>query len=182
MVDAASAAASSPLAEREGDFARISAVEVAFLAQVDVRCEESAAAGLGFPLEPNTATGDMTRGVLWLGPDEWLVVSGPGTGTVDVAELEEALRGTHHSVVDVSASRTVLELRGTDHLELLATGCSLDLDPRGGWVSGRCAQTLFGRSQVLLQELDGATRVFIRTSFAHATLDRLLAAAAALRP
>jgi sarcosine oxidase gamma subunit len=43
-------------------------------------------------------------------------------------------------------------------------------------VPGACAQTLFARAQVLLQEMDGATRVFVRPSFAHYVLDRLLAA------
>ncbi len=69
-----------------------------------------------------------------------------------------------------------MELRGEGRLALLATGCSLDLDPRGGWVPGVCAQTLFARAQVILQELEGATRVFVRPSFAGYVVDRLLAA------
>ena len=51
-----------------------------------------------------------------------------------------------------------------------------DLDPRGGWLPGRCAQTLFARTQVILQEMDGATRVFARPSYADHLVDRLLAA------
>jgi heterotetrameric sarcosine oxidase gamma subunit len=70
----------------------------------------------------------------------------------------------------------VLELRGADRHALLASGCAIDLDPVGGWVPGVCAQTLFARSQVLLQELDGATRIFVRPSFAGYVVDRLLAA------
>ena len=62
-----------------------------------------------------------------------------------------------------------------DRNELLASGRSLDLDPRGGWVPGACAQTMFARAQVILQELEGATRVFVRPSFAHYVVDRLLA-------
>ncbi len=172
--------ARSPLAGREADLARISAVEVPFLTQIDVRCSEETAGGLGFPLEPNTVTGDMARGVLWLGPDEWLVVAGPGVALAMSAELTERLAGEHHSVVDVSANRTVLELRGHDRHDLLATGCSLDLDRAGGWRAGRCAQTLLDTVPVLLQELDGTTRVFVRPSFAGSVLDRLVAAAAVL--
>ena len=91
---------------------------------------EADAARLGFPMTPNTVAGDMTRGVLWLGPDEWLVVAAPGDPGAVAAELEAALDGTHHAVVDVSANRAVIELRGLDRLELLASACSLDLDPR----------------------------------------------------
>jgi sarcosine oxidase subunit gamma len=166
----------SPLAARANDLALVEAVEVPFLSQVDVRCPRDEAARLGFPVEPNTVTGDMRRGVLWLGPDEWLVVGLPGTAGGSLKELESELAGVQHSVVDVSENRSVIELRGADRQALLASGCPLDLDPRGGWVPGVCAQTLFARAQVVLQELDGATRVFVRPSFAHYVLDRLLAA------
>jgi sarcosine oxidase, subunit gamma len=61
-------------------------------------------------------------------------------------------------------------------LALLASACSLDLDPVGGWVPGVCAQTLLARAQIILQELPEATRVFVRPSFADYVVDRLLAA------
>lgn len=166
----------SALAAREADLAALQAVEVPFLTQVDVRCKPADAERLGFPLLANTVVGDPTRGVLWLGPDEWLVVGLPGTAAATVDEFERALHGVHHAVVDVSGNRAVIELRGADRYELLASGCSLDLDPRGGWVPGVCAQTMFARAQVILQELGGATRVFVRPSFAHYVVDRLLAA------
>jgi sarcosine oxidase, subunit gamma len=165
----------SPLAHRADDLTRLEAVEIALLAQIDVRCDERAASRLGFPMEPNAVSGDMTRGVLWLGPDEWLVVGLPGTAGASVAELERDLAGSHHAVVDVSANRAVIELRGAARLDLLSSGCSLDLDPVGGWVPGVCAQTLFARAQVILEELEGATRLFVRPSFADYTVDRLLA-------
>ncbi len=165
----------SPLAYRADDLTRLEAVEIAFLAQIDVRCDEEAAARLGFPPEPNTVSGDMSRGVLWLGPDEWLVVGLPGTAGASIAELERDLAGSHHAVVDVSANRAVIELRGAARLDLLSSGCSLDLDPFGGWVPSVCAQTLFARAQVILQELERGTRLFVRPSFADYTVDRLLA-------
>jgi sarcosine oxidase subunit gamma len=166
----------APLAHRAADLARLGAAEIAFLTQVDVRCPPDVAARLGFPLEPNTVAGDDVRGMLWLGPDEWLVVGLPGRAQATIAELETALAGTRRSVVDVSANRAVLELRTANRLALLASGCGLDLDPAGGWTAGRCAQTLFARAPVLLQERADATRVFVRPSYADYTVDRLLAA------
>jgi sarcosine oxidase subunit gamma len=167
----------APLAHRAPDLARLPAREVGLLAQVDVRCGADDAARLALPLEPNSVVGDMTRGALWLGPDEWLIVGFPGTEGDIVAELEDALGDVHHSVIDVSANRAVIELTGADRLGLIASGCGLDLAPAGGWVPGRCAQTIFGRAQVLVQELEGATRIFVRPSFADYVVDRLLAAA-----
>jgi sarcosine oxidase subunit gamma len=167
---------STPLAARAEDLARLDAAEVPFLVQIDVRCSSEDAASLGFSTGPNTVAGDGDRAALWLGPDEWLVVGLPGTAPGTVAELETALEGRDHSVVDVSANRVVIELRSADRYELLATGCPIDLDPRGGWAPGRCAQTVFAHAQVLLQELQGATRLFVRPSFADYVVERLGAA------
>jgi len=155
---------------------RLGAVDAGQLAQIDVRCSADDAASLGFPITPNTVSGDMTRGSLWLGPDEWLIVGLPGTAAETIDELEAALERSHYSVVDVSANRAVIELRSADRLALLATGCPMDLDPSGGWIPGRCAQTMFAHAQVLLQEFDHATRVFVRPSFADYLVQRLLAA------
>jgi sarcosine oxidase, subunit gamma len=164
---AAARLARSPLADRAGDLAAAGAAEVAFLAQVDLRADPALAARLPLapPLEPNTWTAGGGREALWLGPDQWLLVGPPGSAPAITAELGRALAGEHHSVVDTSANRTVVELTGDGRLDLLAQGCALDLHPRA-WRPGRCAQTLLARVPVLLQEREGATRVFVRASFA----------------
>jgi hypothetical protein len=66
--------ARSPLTERSGHLERLGARELVFLAQVDVRADPSTAARLGFPAGPNTVASGPDRDILWLGPDEWLVV------------------------------------------------------------------------------------------------------------
>jgi sarcosine oxidase, subunit gamma len=168
--------ARSALDERSGDLARLSASELAFLTQLDVRVDPSTAATLGFPTQPNTATSSGDRDVLWLGPDGWLVVGEPGAANAIAAELAAALDGRHHSVVDVSANRVVLELAGRSRYELLSSACPIDLHPRS-WRDGRCAQTVFGAAQIALQERGGTTRLFVRASFAGYVVDLLLAAA-----
>jgi sarcosine oxidase subunit gamma len=132
------------------------------LAQIDLRADPTI---VPFePPAPNTATTWDGRDVLWLGPDEWLVVGDAGSEGSIQHELEGAMADRHHSVVDVSANRIVLDL--TDGLDLLSSGCGLDLDPVR-WRAGMCAQTVFGHAQVILHQLDeGTTRVFVRPSFA----------------
>jgi sarcosine oxidase subunit gamma len=140
------------------------------LAQVDVRADP----GL-LPFAPpaeNSATTWEGRDVLWLGPDEWLIVAERDAVAAIARELGTSLMGHHHSAIDVSANRIVLEL--TDGLELLEAGCGLDLDPRR-WRPGMCAQTLVGQAQVILHQRDErTTRVFVRPSF-DGYLTRLLA-------
>jgi sarcosine oxidase, subunit gamma len=132
------------------------------LTQVDVRADPDR-----LPFTPPTANAVTTwegRDVLWLGPDEWLVVAEPELAPTIARELEDGLAGHHHSVLDVSANRIVFELH--NRLEQLGTSCGLDLDPTR-WTRGMCAQTLFGGAQVILHQRDDrTTRVFVRPSFA----------------
>lgn len=139
------------------------------LAQVDVRADPGI---LPFDAPPaNTATIWNDRDVLWLGPDEWLVVAEPDGATDIQRELDDVLSEHHHSVIDVSANRVVFEL--SDGLETLSSGCGLDLDP-SRWRPGMCAQTLFGQAQVILHQRDErTTRVFVRPSLAGYLLERL---------
>ena len=118
-------------------------------AQVSVRGEPQP----GFPVEPNTAVEVDGRTVPWLGPDEWLVLEG----------RERDFPGAE-AAVDVSANRVCFELAGAGAVEVLASGCSLDLAALG---PGRCAQTLLARAQVILLpvQLD-RWWILVRPSFA----------------
>jgi len=172
--------ARSPLDGRAGDLERLGASELPFPAQVDLRVARSEADPLPpfLPLEPNTWVGWIGRDVLWLGPDGWLVLDGSGVtepGAL-VGELTTLLSGTHHSAVHVSSNRLVLDLSGADRHDLLAQGCGLDLHPRS-WRDGMCAQTILARVPVILQERSGATRVFVRSSYADHLVAWLLDAA-----
>lgn len=167
----------SALSGRGSDLAQVEATEVAFLGQVSLRIDVRESLGphhLEPPTVPNTWATDGDRERLWLGPDEWLVVGPPGSAPGIVEDLEAALAGRHHAVVDVSANRAVLEIGGEGRRELLAQGCGLDLHPRS-WTPGSCAQTLLARVPVILQEREATTRVFVRPSFAGYLLDWLLA-------
>jgi sarcosine oxidase subunit gamma len=149
---------------------------VPFLAQVDLRVDP-AYAGLApypLPIEPNLAVDDGRRAALWLGPDEWLILGPPGDAAKIVAELEAAFAGVDRSVVDVSANQVAIELTSPERFDLLAHVCPLDLDPRV-WATGRCAQTLLGRAQVILQERTATTGILVRPSFADYVVDLLLA-------
>jgi sarcosine oxidase subunit gamma len=169
----------SPLAHLGDTFAAASGAAVAvaerpFLAQVGVRLHpgdggpSAAEAALGFalPAVPNTTAAANGRTALWLGPDEWLVIGAPDTEAALEVELREALGGGLGSVVDLSANRTAIELHGPAAPDVLAKGCALDLHPRA-FTSGRCAQTLVARAQVILEQRDAAPtyRLLVRGSF-----------------
>jgi sarcosine oxidase subunit gamma len=140
--------------------------ELPFLTQLDVWADPSAAGWL--PTEPNTVHVHGDRAVLWLGPDEWLVVAPPDSAGALESEVRASLGDGLDAVVDVSSNRTTLELTGSRARDLLESGCSIDLAPRS-FGSGRCAQTLLARAQIILWQLDEAPtyRVLVRPSFAR---------------
>jgi sarcosine oxidase, subunit gamma len=123
--------------------------------------------GVAPPVEPNTVAASGEIAVLWLGPDEWLVTAPAATGSALADRLGAVLSGLHHSLIDVSAGRVVLELEGAEARAVLAQGTSLDLRPRV-FGPGRCAQTGLARVPVILQQIDAMPRfrIFVRTSFA----------------
>ncbi len=192
----------SPLEHFTGDFAAVTRAtggalrlaELPHLAQVNVRlgpvrdggpAAEAArqALGLPLPLEPNTVTRGGGRAVLWLGPDEWLVVGPPDTQADTESRLRTAVREHPASVVDVSAQRTTLLVAGPRSRDLLAHGCALDLHPRapGRVLAGRCAQTTLARTQVVLVPRHPARPgywILVRSSYADHLARWLLDAAA----
>jgi sarcosine oxidase subunit gamma len=111
--------------------------------------------GMSLPLVPGSTAAADDRRVLWLGPDEWLIVSPPRADP----DLETSLRAAtaggpgFASVVDISSLRTIVEVAGSGARGLLAHGCALDLHPRVFQV-GQCAQTKFAQANVVIYEVD----------------------------
>lgn len=154
--------------------------EVPFLTQLDVRvrpgttaaAEASRVLGVALPSAPSTGVvGADGLQVLWLGPDEWLVVAAAGRDGLE-RDLEEAL-GQDGAVIDVSAQRTTLAISGRQARDLLSHGCAIDLDPRVS-PKGTCVQTLLALTGVILHVRDEAVWVLVRSSFARYLADWLI--------
>lgn len=180
----------SPLAALTETFAKVARQSSGALCLAEIACQtqlslraspgsESAAAasallGVARPGVPNTVTSGNDTDILWLGPDEWLIVTNGKRRTTLEHQLVTALDGLWGSVVDVSAQRTILEIGGQAAREVLARGCAIDLDDTT-FGPGHCAQTLLGQAQVILQPVAGGVlRIFVRASFARYVADWLL--------
>lgn len=145
-----------PLRRHNGADMRVRLTERPFLAMATLRVDAGSggatAAGLtlGTPLPSHC--GDVARSgprsVLWLGPDEWLVVSSEEPEEL-VGALRAGVTGDRVAVVDVSANRSVLELSGDAAREVLEKGCPVDLHPRAFSEHTAVATTL-ARVPVLL--------------------------------
>ncbi len=190
--------AESPLASYADVLARHSVpgqldfAEVPFAAQVTVRVDPKSPAaerigtalGVMLPNQPGEVATAGERSVLWMGPDEWLVVGPAGTAGDIQAAVNEAVADDHAAVVDVSANRTVLAVTGPKTRELLNKGCALDLHATG-FEANRCAQTMLARAGVVLVCWDTVCPSFwvlVRSSFARYLADWLCDAAAEYLP
>jgi sarcosine oxidase subunit gamma len=137
-------------------------------------------AGVPLPLTPNRVAATGTVRVLWLGPDEWLVVE-EGDAPGLLPRLERAVGGRPAAIHDLSSSRALIDIRGSGSRALLAAGCGLDLHPRA-FEPGQCAQTLLAHVPVILDQLDEQPhyRLLVRRSYARWLYARLTDAVAGL--
>jgi sarcosine oxidase subunit gamma len=148
-------------------------VSLAPRSQINVRARGGAAFRVAKYLSihalpaPNRFVATPLGDCLWLGPEEWLVVGPPSSRAETLEALERAVGPDDGAVVDLSASRVLVELKGPEARDVLASCCALDLHPRV-FGPGRCAQTLVAKAQVLLSQLDEAPtyRLFVRPSLA----------------
>ena len=163
----------SPLAGLSRTAGPITMAEVPFLTQLDLRVSPDAAAGVPLPSRPCTSARWSDADLLWLGPDEWLVVGPPGAEERLTGLLRAAVGAEHVSIVDVSAQRTTLDLGGPAVRDLLAAGCAIDLHP-SVFGPGDCVQTELAHAPVVLIRRDPGFRVLVRASFAAHLADWLL--------
>jgi sarcosine oxidase subunit gamma len=173
----------SPAEHLWGDFAesavagghQVTLREVPFQAMVGIRVDPLSEAGRrisavtgGLPAEcGQVTTGAGGTAVLWLGPDEFLLV-GPEeaeAGTL-AAGLVSALGDGAGQAVDLSSNRTTFELAGPSARGVLEKSCAADLHPRA-YSAGTAIATVIGNVPTVLWKTDEDTfRIFPRASFA----------------
>jgi sarcosine oxidase subunit gamma len=118
-----------------GDGAAIAALEFAF--------------GMDFPRQACRAVVKDQRAVLWLGPDEWLLLAPDGEAETLFKTLTEALRGEPASIVDISDRQVAMGVSGPKAAEALNAFNALDLHT-DAFPVGMCTRTLFGKAEIVL--------------------------------
>ena len=122
----------SPLARRTplDGAAGFAMTERAFLAKITVRGKVTDdairdALGASLPSEPNTASSGEDHTIVWLGPDEWLVVGPPETEGTLSSTLATALPDA--AFIDVTEGYATIRLGGPLVGDVLSMGTPLDL-------------------------------------------------------
>jgi sarcosine oxidase, subunit gamma len=131
----------------------------------DPALAEAAARVIGFklPAEPCTLskTGEVT--VLWLSPDEWLIITPRDRTAALLRDLSQALTGIRSQVAGNSGGFTQVFLQGRNARDVLSHCTVYNLDHLS---EGRVAGTTFGKSSVYLYRAGDGYRLLLRRSFA----------------
>lgn len=103
--------------------------------------------GIALPVEPMRANEAPGVAVLWLGPDEWLLIA---PEDVDLRRrLQEAVAGKPAALVEISQRNVALTLFGPRAADVISSGCPLDLD-LSTFPVGMCTRTILGKTEIVL--------------------------------
>ena len=112
--------------------------------------------GAVLPTKPNTYVQNEKVKIIWLGPDEWMVINDKENELF--IKLKKELGDLEASVTDVSENRTIIRLSGKKVITLLSKFLVLDLEKNLGTQSS-CAQTLFVKVPILLVRNDDNNQI-----------------------
>ncbi len=123
--------------------------------------------GQPLPTQPMTVLRTAAGVVLWVSPDEWLLVCQRSRRDALLSSLGNALQDVFAQVVDNSGGLTALRVSGPDHMLLLRQLGPYDYE---SLAVGRCASTVASKTgfTVARTDEDGVVIVF-RRSFADYT-------------
>ena len=123
--------------------------------------------GQALPTQPMTVLDTSTGVVLWVSPDEWLLVCKRSARDSLLAALTAAVQDLFDQVVDNSGGLTALRLSGPDHMLLLRQMGPYDYE---SLAVGRCASTVVSKTGLTVVRTDEAGVVLVfRRSFADYT-------------
>nr|WP_319516974.1 sarcosine oxidase subunit gamma family protein [uncultured Cohaesibacter sp.] len=131
--------------------------------------------GSPLPLKPCSSQEKGAVAVLWMGPNEWLIIANETDTLKPLPEMALALAEYHCALVDISNSKVMLSLSGPSSRDVLSKGCSIDFYSNE-WRKGHCVNSLYARCDVTIWQR--ATRdhyaILVRNSFSDYVSDYLL--------
>ena len=101
---------------------------------------------LNFPEVLKVNSNDQTR-ILWMGPENWLVISSNNL----LNELSEKFSTTEFAVTDISHSRSIIELQGSDVLEVIKKGSPFDIE---SLTKNNCTNTVYNGITITIDNIE----------------------------
>jgi sarcosine oxidase, subunit gamma len=121
------------------------------------------ATGVTLPVQPCTFAMASGVKILWISPDEWMIVSSRHRLGALKDGLQSALQGIRSQVVDNSGGYTQVLLSGRNTLDVLQHASVYDF---AAMPAGRVVGTTFGKSSVYAHRAAAGFCLLMRRSFA----------------
>jgi sarcosine oxidase, subunit gamma len=119
--------------------------------------------GTALPTEPCTFVRSDDATILWLSPDEWLIVCPRANLDAQLRQLGQALAGTRHQAIDNSGGYTQVRIDGPNAINVLRHTSVYDFATLG---QGRVVGTTFGKSSLYVYRDNDGFCLLLRRSFA----------------
>jgi sarcosine oxidase subunit gamma len=159
--------------------------EARFSLRLDDAAAKAVGVAAGFRLDAplNSHSGSGERSAARLGPNEWLLIAPDSEAEIVPGQLDAALAGHFHVLVDVGHRNVGIQVVGRHAPDVLNSGCPLDLSA-AAFPTGSATRTLLGKAEVVLMRLDDTPsyRVECWRSFAPYVHEYLLEAAREFEP
>lgn len=134
-------------------------------AQGDLSSALQAQLQLQLPQPLQSQENDRGDCIRWMSPDEWMLSCPIDEAFSIENKLRSAVNG-HIAIVNVSGGYCLLTLSGADAINLLAKGCSCNLNPEH-FRAGKVVNTLMAKAQITLRCLgEERYEILVRRSFA----------------
>ena len=154
--------------KKESDLLQISEIKNVIIVQIvqykksQLKLKEIQIDGLQFPEKNSTViSNDKTR-ILWNAPRTWLVVS----KNEDIVKIiKKTCNDESFAVTDISHSRAIVQIKGTESREVLKKGSPLNYNE---FRNNNCASTVFNGITILvdlLSENPDEFNIFVLRSF-----------------
>ena len=105
--------------------------------------------GVALPRDACRSAEGGRRAVLWLGPDEWLLIAAAGEAGAVMRDIDGELESVAASLVDISDRQVGIDVIGPEAEEAINAFNALDLDLEAFPV-GMCTRTIFGKAEIVL--------------------------------
>lgn len=164
----------SKLAEHGRKIGGVFLKEKAMLGHLTLRCNSSSKKqmkvveqimGAALPVKPLTSVKTSENVMLWISPDEWLMLV-PGLEAFNIeTQFRENMPG-HYSLVNSSGGSTVIELSGEHAVDVLKKSTAIDFHSLEFPV-GKVVSTVFAKSTATIRRIEEqAFELVVRRSFA----------------
>ncbi len=104
---------------------------------------------LNFPEVLKVNSNEQTR-ILWMGPENWLIISSNNL----LNELNDNFSMSEFAVTDISHSRSIIELQGSDVLEVIKKGSPFNIEEMK---KNCCCNTIYNGITITIDNVEDET-------------------------